>query len=42
MTLFGYLNSVDPNHGGQTDFRYLNLSVPAVKNNAVFWYLSEN
>lgn len=37
-TLFAYLNNVPPQHGGHTIFPIMKLEVPAVKNDAAFWY----
>lgn len=38
ITIFAYLNTVDPSQGGATHFPFLNISVPAVKNSAAFWF----
>lgn len=38
VTIFGYLNTIDPSQGGGTYFPELNLTVNAVKNSAAMWY----
>ncbi len=38
VTIFAYLNSVDPKNGGQTIFPNIGLNVTAVKNKAAFWF----
>ena len=38
VTLFVYLNTVPERNGGATVFPVLNVTIPAVKNTAAFWY----